>query len=121
MEDLSDIYIKGTNDPEYQSNKLENVTFIDVVVAKLYMLLMTNKGEVLGDYNFGCDIPKYLWKTNFPSDTIKSEIIEQISTYIPELNKQDYLVNVYLVAGNYQDIGVINISLGIADVNVIFK
>jgi hypothetical protein len=119
--DLSDIYIKGVKDPNFVEDKLENQTFIDTVISKIYMILMTNKGDVLGDENFGADIPKYLWRTKFPSSTIQNEITDQIAVYVPELNPRDYKVNVYILPGKTQDVGVIEVSLGVASAVVLYK
>ena len=121
MEDISDFYIKGQRDPSYDDNKLENVTYLDTVISKLYMILLTNKGDVYGAPEFGADIPKYLWKTKYPSSTIKTNIEEQISMYVPELQYNDYSVEVYIMPGQTQDIGIVKIDLGIADVNMLYK
>lgn len=119
--DISDIYIKNKTDAFYKENKVEATTFLDTVIAKIYMILMTNKGDVLGDANFGADIPLYLWKTKFPATTIKDNIKEQFEEYIPELSGNDYRINVYILPGLVQDIGVINIDLGVDNVNILFK
>lgn len=121
MEDISDLYIKHESDPGFKDDTVENVTFVDTVVAKIYMILFTNKGDVLGDLDFGADITTYLWNTSFPSSTIKDSITEQIDRYIPELTKSDYTINVYLLKGNIRDIGVISIDLGIANIVTQFK
>ena len=52
MRDSSDIYIKGVKDPNYDPNRIENTSFIDTVVAKIYMILMTNTGDVFGSPDF---------------------------------------------------------------------
>lgn len=119
--DISDFYIKNERDPLYDDNRLENVTYIETVIAKLYMILLTNKGEVFGNPDFGADIPKYLWKTKYPSSTIKTNIEEQIELYIPELSRNDYEIDVYILPGNYQDIGIVQIDLGVASVNTLFR
>jgi len=120
-QDISDIYIKGKFDPNFDDFRVENVTYIDAVVAKIYMILMTNKGDVMGSPDFGADIPKYLWKTKFPASTIQANIADQFARFIPELNVGDYNINVYILPGKTQDVGVVAISLGIADVNVLFR
>ncbi len=121
MENRVDIYIKGINDPLFEDGRIENISFIDTVIAKLYMILQTNKGEVLGDPNFGSDIPKYLWATKFPSTTIQASIQEQIESYIPELQKSDYMIKVYIMPGKTQDIGIIEINVLSANINMLFK
>jgi hypothetical protein len=120
-QDISDLYVKGPNDPGFVPEQMENVTFVDTVVAKIYMILLTNKGDVFGDPDFGADIPKYLWKTKFPASTLQSNIQQQFATYIPELSSGDYKITVYILPGAVQDIGIVNIDLGIASVNTMFK
>ena len=119
--DRSDLYIKGQNDPFYKDDVVENTSFLDTIIAKIYMVLMTNKGDVFGDPEFGADVPTFLWSTNFPAATLEEEIIEQFTTYIPELTANDYKINIYILPGSGQDIGVINIDLGINNVNVLFR
>ena len=120
-DDISDLYIKGKNDPNFNQFRVENVTYMDTVIAKIQMILLTNKGEVLGDPDFGGDIPLYLWKTKFPAATIKNSLQDQFIKYIPELPSNDYKITVYILPGNFQDIGVVNIDLGVASVNTLFK
>lgn len=119
--DRSDIYIKGKKDPNFNSFRMENVTYLDTVIAKIQMILLTNKGDVMGDPDFGADIPLFLWKTKFPASTIKNSLQDQFIKYIPELPNSDYKINVYILPGKVVDIGVINIDLGIDKVNVLFK
>jgi hypothetical protein len=119
--DLRDIYIKGVKDPLYKSDVLETSTRIETIVSKIYMILMTNKGDVMADINFGADIPKYLWGTTLPAATIQEDIEIQFSKYIPELSKADYKVNVFILPGKFQDVGVINIDLGDDTVNIVYK
>lgn len=120
-QDRSDIYVKGTRDPGFDDSKVENVTFLDTVISKIYMILMTNKGEVFGNPDFGADIPKYLWKTKFPASTIETNIREQFTIYIPELSSSDYKISVYILPGKTNDIGIVNIDLGVTSVNTLFK
>lgn len=120
--DISDLYIKSPTDPNYDENMIETTSFIDTVISKLYLILFTQRGEVFGQPNFGADIPKYLWKTKFPADQIKADIIQQISLYIPELSSNDYSVNVYILPSNTNyDIAVVSVNLGISSVNALFK
>ena len=120
-EDISDIYIKSSKDPLFNSSIVENNTVIDVILTKIQMILFTNKGEVISDPDFGADIPIFLWKTRFPASTIKSDIEEQFAKYIPELSPGDYKINVYILPGSIQDIGIIQIDLGISNFSAVFK
>jgi phage baseplate assembly protein W len=120
MNDLSDFYIKTNTFPGYDSTRVENVAFEDVIVAKVELILLTNKGECT-DPDFGADIPRYLWKTKFPVSTIKQEIQEQFQKYIPELSTSDYKIEISVIQGKTQDIAAVQIFLGIRNINVIFR
>lgn len=120
MENITDLYIKTKKFPGYDANRVINTGFEDVIVSKVEMILLTNKGECT-DPNFGADIVKYLWQTKFSSTTIQQNIIEQFQSYIPELSPQDYEIKVYIVKGTHSDIAVCSVNLGIARVNAIFK
>lgn len=119
MEDISDLYIKWDRLPGYDETRLENVSLLDTIVSKIEMILLTNKGECI-DPDFGADIPKYLWQTKFPASTIKQNIEDQIQKYVPELTNSDFKVNVYILPGKVQDIGVVEVSLGIKRIGVLF-
>lgn len=120
-QDISDIYIKSYTDPLFNSSIVENTTAIDVILSKIQMILFTNKGDVISDPDFGADIPTFLWKTRFPASTIKSDIEEQFTKYIPELSPGQYTINVYILPGSVQDIGVIQVDLGISNFSAVFK
>ncbi len=120
MEDISDFYIKTSRYKGYEPDRVENTSYEDVIVAKIEMILLTTRGETT-DPNFGADIPQYLWKTKFPATTIQQNIQDQFTRYIPELNQADYRINVFILPGSYQDMGVVSIDLGIKNVNVIFS
>jgi hypothetical protein len=120
--DITDFYIKDKKDPNFVDTQIEASSFIDTVISKIYMILLTNKGDILGNPNFGADIPKYLWKTKFSSSTITNNIKDQFSLYIPELASSDYKISVVILPGTSgQDIGVISVDLFIDKINVLFR
>lgn len=119
MEDISDLYIKWNRLPGFDENRLENTSLLDTIVSKIEMILLTNKGECI-DPTFGADIPKYLWRTKFPASTIQQNIEDQIQKHVPELTSGDYKVNVYILPGRVQDVGVVEVSLGVKRVGVLF-
>ena len=118
---ISDFYIKGTNDPGFIDGQIEANSFMDTVISKIYLILLSEKGCCLSDPDFGADITMYLWKTKFPASTISDNIKTQFTKYIPELSSTDYNINVYILPGSVQDLGVINIDLGVASVNLLYK
>lgn len=83
--DYKDLYIRFPGHPDYAANKIFTEQKLEQVITKLEVVLFTNKGELLGDPEFGADLLKYLWRINISKQTIASVITEQISRYIPEL------------------------------------
>lgn len=110
--DIRDLNIRGEGHPKYKSNRIIEDRKIEVVVQKLENILFTNKGELLGDDNFGCNLEYYLWSTKVPVSKIQREIEEQIQTYIPELTSTyEYEINLNLFQGTQRDILYINIKI----------
>ena len=52
---------------------------------------------------------------------IENEIQEQINTYIPEMNKLDYTINIELFQGTIRDILKVNIKIKESELNFILK
>lgn len=109
--DIKDLNIRGTKHPKYNSNRILEDRPIEFVIQKLEMILYTNKGDILGDPDFGANLEYYLWSTNVPVSKIERELINQIDTYIPELNNYDYTLNLELFEGTIRDILFINIRI----------
>jgi phage baseplate assembly protein W len=89
-----DFYIKYPGHPKYTSSVFIEDDTVRVIVQKYEMILFTNKGELLGDPNFGCDLPALLFETYLSSTAIEADIRAQISDYIPELDSANYELTV---------------------------
>lgn len=111
IKDYKDIYIRYYKHPKYNSTHVIEDKILEVIIQKIEMLLFTNKGEILGDPNFGCNIEYYLWQTKVPATMIKKVINEQIIKYIPELIDMEYAINLELYEGTVRDILYINIVI----------
>ena len=119
--DIKDFNIRGKNHPKYNSTRVLEDRTIEFVVQKLENLLFTNKGDVLGDPNFGANLEYYLWTTNVPVSKIENEIKSQIDQYIPELNSIQYVLSVEIYEGTVRDILQINIKIKDTKVNFVVK
>ena len=67
---------------------------IRVIIQKYEMIIFTNKGEVLGEPNFGANLTELLHETRLSADTIESDLKGQISSYITELEGVPYTLKV---------------------------
>ena len=77
---------------------------INVIVEKYEMILFTNKGEILGEPDLGCDLYLLLHETKVSSFYTEDLIKDQISKYIPELDSMNYKLKVVFAEDpdNYQ-------------------
>ena len=119
--DIRDFNIRGKGHPKYSSTRVIEDRTIEFVVQKLENLLFTNKGDLLGDPDFGANLEYYLWTTNVPVAKIESEIKNQIDKYIPELNLMQYTLSVEIYEGTVRDILQLNFKIKDTKVNFIVK
>jgi phage baseplate assembly protein W len=118
--DFKDHYIGYLGHPKFIINKIVEDDVIRVVIQKYEMLLFTNKGELLGDSDFGCDLQKLLFETRIAKSGIKTIIIEQINKYIPEIRNINYVLDVQFSTDpeNFQEVMEVNFT--ISDYEVYF-
>lgn len=119
--DFRDFYIGYEGHPKFTINKIIVDDIIRVIIQKYEMLIFTNKGDVLGDPNLGCDLVNLLHQTKISSFAVKNIIIEQINTYIQELKDTNYSLEVIFQEdpNNYQNIMIINFTLSEYEVSAI--
>jgi hypothetical protein len=120
--DFTDFYIKYPGHPSFNDSNLIEDEIIRVIVQKYEMILFTNKGELLGDPNFGGDLERLLHKTRVSGKYVERNLNEQIGEYIPELNGIPYELNVSFEQNpnNYSDIMFIDFKLKDVEVNAYF-
>ena len=118
--DFKDHYIGYLGHPKFIVNKIIEDDVIRVVIQKYEMLLFTNKGELLGKPDFGCDLQKLLFETRIAKSGVKTIIIEQINKYIPEIRNINYILDVQFSTDpeNFQE--VMEIFFTISDYEVYF-
>jgi phage baseplate assembly protein W len=116
--DFRDHYLGYLGHPRFIINKIVEDDAIRVVIQKYEMLLFTNKGDLLGDPDFGCDLQRILFQTKVSAQGVKKVIYQQIEKYIPELSTTNFTLETTFFQDpeNYQD--VLQIDFTIADYEV---
>jgi phage baseplate assembly protein W len=97
---ISEIYNRLPNDDYYQDNRLEVKDEIEALISKVRMIILTKKGDVLGDPEFGVDLEQFIFETFFDRAAIYNEINSQFSKYIPEASKYNLRSIVDTTKGN---------------------
>lgn len=110
---FKDFYIGYKSHPKFTINKIIEDDIIQVIVQKYETLVFSNKGDLLGDPNFGCDLQKILFQTRLSANNVKKIVIEQIEDYIPEILNIEYSLDIKFVndSENYQDIMIIEFEI----------
>jgi len=117
--DFRDAYIGYVGHPRFTVNKIITDDLIRVIVQKYEMILFTNKGELLGDPDFGCNLEQLLFETKISAPAVKKLITQQISIYITELTTINYTLDVSFEEDpeNYQDVMIVKFT--VADYEVL--
>jgi hypothetical protein len=111
--DFRDFYIGYEGHPRFTINKIITDDIIRVIVQKYEMIIFTNRGDILGDPQFGADLIKLLWETKISAESVRYQIIDQIESYIPELVGINYELSVRFEESpeSFQDIMIIDFKI----------
>lgn len=121
LKNVKDLVIRYDGHPKFEKNRIIEDDEIEVIVQKLEMILFTNKGEVFGDIELGCNLEYYLWRTRVTTGTLISKVEEQINIYIPELTTLGYIFNIDLYEGTLRDILYLNFIIKGYNIKFIFE
>jgi hypothetical protein len=101
---MIEIYNRDPGDFGYKENVLETTDPIEICIGQIKMLLLTNKGEVLGDPNFGISLDNLVFNLELSEDSVKREIDFQINTYCPFFYKIGGYFKLEFYQGTLRDI-----------------
>ncbi len=79
---IKEIYTRDTSDPAYEDAMVETSGTLEILLAKIRMILGTDKGEVLGEYNLGLNLEDLVFKTRQNAASIEKTIHEQLAAYV---------------------------------------
>lgn len=89
---VRDFYMRTFGDPKYISNTYETTDEIEEAVSQIKMTLLTEKGEVLGEPDFGVNVNKYLFDFDIDPFSLSGEAEGQIDKYVTSSRKRDIQV-----------------------------
>lgn len=108
-----DFYIGYPGHPNFRNLELIEDDVVRVIVQKYEVILFTNKGDLLGDPNFGANLVALLHETRLSAEAVEADIRAQISDYIPEIEGIEHSITVEFVEDpeNYQEIMIVNFTI----------
>jgi hypothetical protein len=121
--DFIDFYIKYQGHPRFDPSQIMEDEVLNIILQKYEMILYTNKGELLGEPDFGGDLELLLHETKVSSTTVETNLHQQIQTYITELANINYTLDVQFIQDpdNYQDMMYIYFKISELEVNAIIS
>lgn len=119
--DIKDFNIRYKGHPKYNEYRFVEDRTMEFIVQKIEMILFTNKGDLIDDYDFGANLEYYLWSTKVPVGKIKKEIQLQFQKYVPEISSYDYSIDVDIYQGTARDILTINIKIKDIEMDFVLK
>jgi len=106
-----ELYIKTVGDPNFDQTKVHSSSEIAQLITQIETVFFTNKGEVLANPNFGCNLEDLVYSLNYNNLQIKSTIDEQIGLYCPLAKKYKVSAEVSFVRGTVRDIAYVDITI----------
>jgi hypothetical protein len=88
MADVRDFYMRPETDPRFRPDQVEVYDDIEAAINQVKMTLLTNKGEVLGEPNFGLEVEQYLFDFELDPFKLSDSANKQIETYVSEARKR---------------------------------
>jgi phage baseplate assembly protein W len=96
---ILDFYMRSEEDPKYNKNMLINSDIDEEAITQIRITLLTEKGEVLGEPNFGIDVNKYLFDFDINPFTLTREAENQIAKFV----SASRLKNIIVTPAQYTD------------------
>ena len=79
---LKDIYMRSEDDPNYKKGILQISDNTEEAISQVKMTVLTEKGRVLGEPDFGLDVNKYLFDFDTDPFGLSNEANQQIERYV---------------------------------------
>jgi hypothetical protein len=107
---MRELYVQSDTEIAFQNFYIDETNPVNIVKQKIRMILLTNKGDVLGDPLFGVGLENYVFELEDVKEQLIAEINEQIEKYIGE-DSQEYDIKVNIDFNTYSRTGFINVYI----------
>tara|TARA_R110000803_G_scaffold109426_4_gene177817 strand:+ start:3592 stop:3948 length:357 start_codon:yes stop_codon:yes gene_type:complete len=106
-----DFYVKDLGDPNFDVNKVHSESELAQVLTQIETMLFTNRGDVMGDPEFGANLEDLVYTLNSNEQEIQAIVRNQLDIYVPLAQKYDTRITVQFYKGNVRDIAQIDVIL----------
>jgi hypothetical protein len=108
---MREIYNRDPSDVKYDPYILEVSDPIEVCVGQLKMMLLTNKGEVLGDPRFGLNLEDLIFNLQLSEASIKKELDLHLRIYVPLFQILGGTYKIQFFVGTQRDIATLDFQI----------
>lgn len=77
-----DIYMRDAEDKSYKAGVLETSDLLEQLIGQIRMMLLTNRGEVLGAPDFGASLEEHLFTLRFNAQSMRSVLRDQTDKFV---------------------------------------
>jgi len=106
-----DFYVRTNGDPNYDPTKIHSESEVAQLIGQIETLLFTNRGEVLGEPEFGANLEDLVYSLNYNELQVKELIETQMQRYVPLARKYNTKIVVNFYKGEVRDIAQITIEI----------
>jgi phage baseplate assembly protein W len=106
-----ELYVKDVGDPNFNPNKVHIESEIQQLITQIENTLFTNRAEVLGSPEFGCNLEDLVYSLGLNEQQIKSTIDSQLQEYCPLAQKYNVESEIRFFRGTVRDIAYVDITI----------
>jgi phage baseplate assembly protein W len=107
---MRELYVQSDTEDAFQNYYIDETNPVNIVKQKIRMILLTNKGDVLGEPLFGVGLENYVFELEDVKEQLISEINDQVEKYIGE-DSTEYDIRVDIDYNQYSRTGIINVYI----------
>jgi hypothetical protein len=108
---MREIYNRDPNDLTYNPYQIEVTDLTEICIGQLKMLLLTNRGEVLGDLQFGLNLEELVFSMGLSESTIRENLEFSLKIYVPLFGILGGTYELNFFVGTQRDIVTIDFSI----------
>jgi hypothetical protein len=108
---MREIYNRDPDDPNYNPYQLETTDPVEICIGQLKMLLLTNKGEVMGDPQFGLNLEDLIFSLNISEYSLKKELDLNLKIYVPLFSRLGGSYDLKFFQGTLRDIATLDFRI----------
>lgn len=108
---MREIYNRDPGDVKYDPYILEVSDPVEVCIGQLKMILLTNKGEVLGDPKFGLNLEDLIFNLQLSESSIKKELDLHLKVYVPLFQILGGTYKLQFFVGTERDIATLDFQI----------